>query len=411
MLLQTSIQKLDELIGGGIEATKSVLFCSQPGIDEIPFAYQFLFYRLQKGDKGIYLVNNKIPKVIRNKLKAFDWNIENYEKKGVFAFFDCYSSYIGAVSEEKFSSQLEPKKIKEKLFEALEKIKNKNTILIIDSLSTFLDLCGPEELFPCIKELFKKCQELNVTPIFLFTDWPYSKKLKHQVKEMFDCIVELKSIEKTMFLRNYFSLSKASWLGKLNNQEIPFKVLEPGGIRAYIPKILVTGPYNAGKSSFVHSASIKAISVERIGLEKEGTTVALDHGHVDHDGFAADLLGTPGQERFDPLLKLLGGESLGAIVIVDSTQPKTFERAREMIEKTKIAGLPTVIVANKANLKGALKPGQIKKKMGFGKEVQVIPVVAENLRAIREGMKKKQPCKLKKEDVGKVLSILFKEII
>ena len=174
---------------------------------------------------------------------------------------------------------------------------------------------------------------------------------------------------------------------------------------------MVTGPYNAGKSSFVHSASIRPVSVERFGLDGKKTTVALDHGNVDYEGFSADLFGTPGQERFDPLLELLGGESIGVIVLLDSTAPETFPRAFEMLEKTRTKGLPAVIVANKANLHGALKPEQIRKKMKLSKDIPIIPVIAESIKAIRKGKNKKNICMLKKDDVNKVLDALFKEII
>jgi hypothetical protein len=402
---------LDDLIGGGIEARKSILFSGQPGIDEASFAQQLLFYRLQKGDHCLYLVNNKVPRIVKARLKEFDWDIEKYDKEGIFSFFDCYSGFMGIASEEKFSSPLDLKEVWKRLIEALEKIKNNNTILIVDSLSTFIDLFDTDKLISAIQELIKKSKELNVTPVFLFTEWPYDKKLKLRIKGMFDCIIELKAIEKTIFLRNYFTISKVDWLKELDKIEIPFKIVQPGGIKVYIPKILVTGPYNAGKSSFVHSASTKAVSVERIGLEEKGTTIALDHGHVDYKGFTADLFGTPGQERFDPLLEMLGGESLGVIVLIDSTAPETFERAKEMAEKTKTKGLPSIVVANKANLKGALRPEQIRKKMNLPKEIPIVPVIAESLKAIREGMKKKKICRLRKEDVNKVLDNLFKATI
>jgi len=411
MQMQTGIQKLDELMKGGIKAGKSILIYSQPGVSDEPFAQQLVFNRLEKGDNALYLVNNKIPNNVRANFSRFDWGIEKFEKRGNFAFFDCYSCMLGTSSEEKFSSPLKLDEIKKKLFNALEKTRDKNTLLVVDSLSTFLDLCEPKELFSCIKDCLAKLKESSITPIFLFTEWPYSDEERQRIKEMFDCVIELKAAEKTIFLRNYFRLAKAEWLEKPNRQDIPFKISEPGGIRVYIPKILVTGPYNAGKSSFVHSASQKAVSVDRIGLEDGSTTVALDHGHVDFEGFSADLFGTPGQERFDPLLEMLGGESLGVIVVVDSTAPETFPRALEMIEKTKTAGLPSIIVANKANLKRALKPEQIRKKMKIGKEIPIIPVIAENLREIRNGLKKKKICRLKKENVSRVLDSLFREVV
>ena len=76
-----------------------------------------------------------------------------------------------------------------------------------------------------------------------------------------------------------------------------FKIVKPGGIKAFIPKVLVTGPFNAGKSTFVRALSTRSVSVDRMG-----TTIALDHGHIEYGDVTADIFGTPGQARFDPIL-------------------------------------------------------------------------------------------------------------
>ena len=254
----------------------------------------------------------------------------------------------------------------------------------------------------CLKKCLPGIQKLNATPIFLFTAWAYEKDILDQIRAFFDCVIDLKAIERKVILRNYFSIHRAKWIDKIKKIDIPFKITKPGGVRVYIPKVLITGPFNAGKTSFVHSASTTAVSVDRLG-----TTVALDHGHVDFKGFSVDVWGTPVQERFDPILELLGSESLGVIVVIDSTDPKGFSRAKDMLEKTKTEGLPSVIAANKADLKGALKPAEIRRKMKIPKEIPIIPVVADNLKKVR----KNYPCKLRQKDIENILSKLFEMVV
>ena len=152
-----------------------------------------------------------------------------------------------------------------------------------------------------------------------------------------------------------------------------FRVLRPGGIKIFIPKILVTGPFDAGKSTFVHALSTRAISVDRLG-----TTIAMDHGHVDYKGFSADIFGTPGQERFDPIIKLLSGESMGVFLIVDSTNPSDFVRAKHMLDITKSYGLPYVVVANKQDLPGALTPEEIREQFHLPEDVPIVRAVAKD---------------------------------
>ena len=68
-------------------------------------------------------------------------------------------------------------------------------------------------------------------------------------------------------------------------------------------KIIVTGPFNSGKTAFISTISdIAVVTTERkITTEDRGikaeTTVAMDYGRVELDGKVLHLNGTPGQAR------------------------------------------------------------------------------------------------------------------
>jgi len=217
--------------------------------------------------------------------------------------------------------------------------------------------------------------------------------------------VKVAGIEKRVITGQYFCVMKADWT-KVEERPILCTIMRPGGLRVYIPKLLVTGPYNAGKTSFMRSLATKSVSVDRKALEMFPTTVALDVGHVDYKTFSADLFGTPGQERFDLLLKPLGEEAAGVFVVVDSTDSKTFPRAKDMIQKCYVESLPKVIVANKQNLGGALKPEEIRERMALGMDVPVIPVRA----ALGAKLPTEEPCPLDKEDVYRAMDTMLAQI-
>jgi len=120
-------------------------------------------------------------------------------------------------------------------------------------------------------------------------------------------------------------------------------------------KIVVTGPFNAGKTEFIQSVSeIDVVSTERkISTKaeriKESTTVAMDFGRITvDDDLVLYLFGTPGQKRFDFMWEILSEGMLGFIVMVDSTRPETFREARSILETFRAyAPTPYVVVANK----------------------------------------------------------------
>ena len=77
-------------------------------------------------------------------------------------------------------------------------------------------------------------------------------------------------------------------------------------------KMVVTGPFNAGKTEFIQSVSeIDVVSTERkISSEaekvKQTTTVAMDFGRITvDDDLVLYLFGTPGQRRFDFMWEIL----------------------------------------------------------------------------------------------------------
>ena len=82
-------------------------------------------------------------------------------------------------------------------------IKDKNKIVIFDSISTLIDHCGEDSLGELLKwkELFKK---YDTTGVFLFIEWPYDTKVLNKIRLMADAIVQLKAmaieLEITIFL-------------------------------------------------------------------------------------------------------------------------------------------------------------------------------------------------------------------
>ncbi|MBI4813548.1 MAG: GTP-binding protein [Methanobacterium sp.] len=367
---KTHIPKLDDFLGGGIPEGSSVLFYADPGVECEAFGYQTLQSRLEEGDHGFIFTNVTEPSSIIYEFEKFGWDLEKEVKEESAFFVDGSSYFIGAPVTGKYSIE-NYSQIEEVVVDAITDVPD--GVGVINNLSTLIDYLDNGETVRIIKKWNQIAKDKNTILLYIFTEWDYETDLIDEIKESMDCLVNLSTIEERVIIGQGFMVTGASWTTPSTSMVL-FNILRPGGIKIFIPKILVTGPFNAGKSSFVKKIAPNSVSVDEMALGQVPTTVAMDIGHMEYKGFVADVFGTPGQERFDLILDFLSKEAVGAFILVDSTDPGTFPRAKEMIKRCKAEAIPKVIVANKQDLPDSLSPDEIRKFMNIGQGIPIIPV-------------------------------------
>jgi uncharacterized protein len=156
-------------------------------------------------------------------------------------------------------------------------------------------------------------------------------------------------------------------------------------------KIVVTGPFNAGKTEFIRSVSeIDVVSTEKKvsnGPEKvkESTTVAMDFGRITvDDDLVLFLFGTPGQKRFDFMWEILSEGMLGFIVMVDSTRPETFKEARSILETFHAyAPTPYLVAANKQDSPDAWDVEDMRLALRIDPKIKMLPCIARKKSSVK----------------------------
>jgi signal recognition particle receptor subunit beta len=156
-------------------------------------------------------------------------------------------------------------------------------------------------------------------------------------------------------------------------------------------KMVVTGPFSAGKTQFIRTVSEIDVVATEAKLSrpeeqvKEETTVAMDFGRITvDDDLILYLFGTPGQRRFDFMWEILSEGMLGFVVLVDSVRPETFREARNILETFRsYAPTPYVVAANKQDMEDAWSPNDLRIALRIDSQVKVLSCVALDKESVK----------------------------
>jgi len=160
---------------------------------------------------------------------------------------------------------------------------------------------------------------------------------------------------------------------------------------AKLYKLVVTGMFNAGKTTFVNTLSeISTVNTDRVTTRsaeakiKATTTVALDYGNVWlNKNVNIHLFGTPGQDRFDCMRDLLADGMHGFIFLIDSSDQNTLKQASKLLHLfKKRSNVPYLLVANKADRNG-FTDTQIRKQFKLANGQPIVPCVATKKDSVR----------------------------
>jgi uncharacterized protein len=138
---------------------------------------------------------------------------------------------------------------------------------------------------------------------------------------------------------------------KTDERKLVRRTRETTGPVARPLKVVITGPFSAGKTTLIRTISEVAI----VGTERDvsdesksvkaRTTVAMDFGRI---SFAEDLslylFGTPGQRRFEVMWEILSEGMIGFILLVNASDPRSVEEASHILDQfRRYADVPYIV--------------------------------------------------------------------
>jgi len=373
-MISTGMYGIDDMLGGGIPKGSRVLYSLDPGVDGQLFMISTLYEALEQKKSCLVIIPHTTVEAFLHDVEQLRGHRIRPEEHTI-AFIDCVDrerimrmGSVGSLPEDEFQN----------------KIKTICDEKNVDVIFCYFDILGEDfGLEKGLSILSPACCPQKATVIVEYLNLGGESFLESPaIRKAFDLILTIKSSCSPLPHFNYFTILYTSWSTQLR-RSVPFLV-KKGHIVPYIPKIVVAGPPNSGKSRFVLNATALGVSVDRVGFNGPGVTTAMDFGWLHWQDFDITLYGTPGQPRFDAMLPGVLKNAMGAVLIVDATDKKQLPRAKQLYKTMTKMHLPVVVAANKKDLTGVMGEDEIRKCIGIGKDVPVFLISAMQKNDVRD---------------------------
>lgn len=169
----TGIPNFDNLIEGGFEKNSTNLIVGSSGSGKTIFSTQFLVDGMKNNEKCLYVTFEEKKSEFYTNMKKFGWNLEEYEKKGIFTFLEYAPEKVKLMLEEGGG--------------AIENtiIKNKISRIVIDSITSFALLFDKElDKREAALALFSMISKWNCTSLLTYEGDPIKEDaIDHRAME------------------------------------------------------------------------------------------------------------------------------------------------------------------------------------------------------------------------------------
>jgi signal recognition particle receptor subunit beta len=342
-MISTGIACIDEMTGGGIPRGSRVLYSMEPGANGQLFIVSTFLSALEHRIPSLVILPNTTVDAFLHDAAVMHGSAIDLSSRNVI--------FMDAVDRERIQKTGKTAAARER--EWLTRIQKVCREKQVEVIFAYFDLlyedCGLEKGLSLLETA---TEGPKPTIILEHLNLEGKELLDRFIGEFrFDLVIVIRSSFPPIPQFSFFTIVHTSW-PEAQKRSVPF-IITGGRIVPYIARIVVTGPEGSGKSAFVNSACDEGHSVDRPGTDGDSTTVAMDFGNLRWKDFDITLYGTPGHTRFDPLIPSLLRHAMGVVVVIDATQPATFPRARDLVDRMAKHRVPVVVAANRHDMPGA----------------------------------------------------------
>ncbi len=145
----TGIDKLDEILKGGIPVPSALLILGEVGTGKSVICQQFIYKQAKMGIPCAYFCIDHSPEDVKDNMRSLGWDPVEFENSGLIKFVDLF---VGREKESKKEYQGDPHNLGE-LISILRKFVKDSDRFVVDSISSIAFLHGEREAYDLVQKI------------------------------------------------------------------------------------------------------------------------------------------------------------------------------------------------------------------------------------------------------------------
>jgi KaiC/GvpD/RAD55 family RecA-like ATPase len=220
----TGLDILDKVLPDGLSATSTVLILSDPGSGEESLLAHFLVQQMQAAKSVVYLTLDNFPANIRHIVQSHpgegnvDWSS--------LIFIDCYSTTVGAESDE--PQTVDPENLSA-ISIAISDVMSKTivSLIILNSFNTLIRKRGIRSAIEFLRVLVARARQAKCLCLVTMNRKAFHPAIVASAQDTVDGVIELKIEEGPEGIERYLRILKMTGLRHLTSWT-PYEVSDEG---------------------------------------------------------------------------------------------------------------------------------------------------------------------------------------
>ncbi|MHA1882866.1 MAG: RAD55 family ATPase [Candidatus Thorarchaeota archaeon] len=184
---------IENLVKFGQLTQVSFMLLGPLGSGKTTYAEAYLSEGLRLGFPAVFVTTDVSPRVIRNDMNRYGWNIEEYERNGQFVFIDGYSERVGAKKIGSCPSLTKVDDISELGIVLSEVLKDLVVArVVVDSLSTLILHSSPEKMPRAVQRLSGRVKEDSHSIMFILEEGVHDEKTYATFSYLADAVLRFR---------------------------------------------------------------------------------------------------------------------------------------------------------------------------------------------------------------------------